>query len=107
MGGPITITHPDIIIFMTIKEAAQLVIQAANLAKRVTISLDMGEPVLIKDLKKNDKTEWVKKCIGQFDTDIEIIYRIKTGEKLYEELLINGESIPTQNPLIFRAKRIL
>jgi len=109
-GGPITITHPEIIrYFMTIKEAAQLVIQAANLSEGGDLFLlDMGEPVLIKNLaKRMIKLSGLslKSKNENPDGDIEIIYTgLRPGEKLYEELLINAESIPTENPLIFRAK---
>ena len=109
-GGPITITHPEIIrYFMTIKEAAQLVIQAANLSEGGDLFLlDMGEPVLIKNLaKRMIKLSGLslKSKHDNPDGDIEIIYTgLRPGEKLYEELLINAESIPTENPLIFRAK---
>ena len=108
-GGPITITHPKIIrYFMTIKEAAQLVIQAANLSEGGDLFLlDMGEPVLIKNLaKRMIKLSGLslKSKSDNPNGDIEIIYTgLRPGEKLYEELLINAESIPTENPLIFRA----
>ncbi len=108
-GGPITITHPKIIrYFMTIKEAAQLVIQAASFSKGGDLFLlDMGEPVLIKDLaikmvKLSGLT--IKSEINE-NGDIEIRYTgLRPGEKLYEELLIDAESKPTENPLIFTAK---
>ena len=108
-GGPITLTHPKIIrYFMTIPEAAQLVLQAATLAKGGDLFLlDMGEPVLIKDLAEqmvrlsglslrddqNPSGEIAITCTG-----------LRPGEKLYEELLIDAESEPTQHPLIFRAQ---
>tara|TARA_Y100001978_G_C23583465_1_gene380137 strand:- start:493 stop:903 length:411 start_codon:yes stop_codon:yes gene_type:complete len=92
---------------MTIKEAAELVLQVINLSKGGDVFLlDMGEPVLIRDLAKQlvnlsgleIKDE--KNPLG----DIEIIYTgLRPGEKLYEELLINGESQKTIHPLIFRA----
>ncbi len=107
-GGPITLTHPQVIrYFMTIPEAAQLVLQAATLAKGGELFLlDMGDPVLIKDLAKqmvrlsglslrdalNPSGEIEIKCTG-----------LRPGEKLYEELLIDAESQPTKHPLIFRA----
>lgn len=109
-GGPITITHPKIIrYFMTITEAAQLVIQAANLSEGGELFLlDMGEPVLIEDLaKKMIKLSGLslKSVQNKNNGDIEITYTgLRPGEKLYEELLINGQSIPTKNPLIFKAK---
>lgn len=107
-GGPITLTHPDIIrYFMTIPEAAQLVLQAAVLAKGGDVFLlDMGEPVRIKDL-----AEQMIRLSGlsirdqlQPAGDIEIrCTGLRPGEKLYEELLIDAESEPTDHPLIFRA----
>ena len=109
VGGPITLTHPDIIrYFMTITEAAQLVLQASVLAEGSDVFLlDMGKPVSIKSLAeqmirlsgldvKNDSNP---------NGDIEIICTgLRPGEKLFEELLINAESEPTEHPLIFRAK---
>ena len=108
-GGPITLTHPEIIrYFMTIPEAAQLVLQAATLAKGGDVFLlDMGEPVLIKAL-----AEQMVRLSGlsirdsrNTNGDVEIVCTgLRPGEKLYEELLIEAESQPTKHPLIFRAK---
>ena len=108
-GGPITLTHPSIIrYFMTIQEAAQLVLQSASLAKGSDLFLlDMGEPVRIKDL-----AEQMVRLSGHSlrdnehpDGDIEIVCTgLRPGEKLYEELLIDAESQPTVHPLIYRAK---
>lgn len=107
-GGPITLTHPEIIrYFMTIPEAAQLVIQASTLAEGGDLFLlDMGEPVRIKDLAE----EMVRlsgltlRDAQNPKGDIEIICTgLRPGEKLYEELLIEAESQPTTHPLIFRA----
>jgi FlaA1/EpsC-like NDP-sugar epimerase len=108
-GGPITLTHPEIIrYFMTIPEAAQLVLQAEQLAQGGDVFLlDMGEPVRIKDL-----AEQMVRLSGLSlrdakhpDGDIEIVYTgLRLGEKLYEELLIDAEAMPTPHPLIFRAK---
>ena len=108
-GGPITLTHPEIIrYFMTIPEAAQLVLQAATLAKGGDVFLlDMGEPVRIKDL-----AEQMVRLSGLSLRDarnpngeIEIVCTgLRPGEKLYEELLIDAESEPTEHPLIFRAQ---
>ena len=108
-GGPITITHPKIIrYFMTIKEASQLVIQAASFSKGGDLFLlDMGAPVLIKDLamKMIKLSGLTIKSENNQNGDIEILYTgLRPGEKLYEELLIDAESIPTENPLIFTAK---
>ncbi len=111
-GGPVTVTHQDIIrYFMTIPEAAQLVIQAgamgANGAGGDVFVLDMGEPVKISELAakmihlmgftiKNEKTP---------DGDIEIEYSgLRPGEKLYEELLIGENPIGTSHPRIMRAE---
>ena len=111
-GGPITLTHPDIIrYFMTIPEAAQLVLQAAVLAKGGEVFLlDMGEPVRIMDL-----AEQMIRLSGlsvrshhQPTGDIEIrCTGLRPGEKLYEELLIDAKSEPTSHPLIFRAQESL
>ena len=111
-GGPITLTHPEIIrYFMTIPEAAQLVIQASTLAKGGDVFLlDMGEPVRIKDL-----AEQMVRLSGlslrdarNTNGDIEIVCTgLRPGEKLYEELLIEAESQPTKHPLIFRARERL
>ena len=108
-GGPITLTHPKIIrYFMTIPEAAQLVIQAATLAAGGEVFLlDMGDPINIKDLavqmiKLNGMTVKDK---NNPDGDIEIkVTGLRPGEKLYEELLIDGKSIPTEHPLIYKAR---
>ena len=108
-GGPITLTHPKIIrYFMTIPEAAQLVIQAATLASGGEVFLlDMGDPINIKDLavqmiKLNGMTVKDK---NNPDGDIEIkVTGLRPGEKLYEELLIDGKSIPTEHPLIYKAR---
>tara|TARA_Y100001954_G_scaffold205531_1_gene227664 strand:- start:898 stop:2769 length:1872 start_codon:yes stop_codon:yes gene_type:complete len=108
-GGPITVTHPEIIrYFMTIPEAATLVLQASVLAQGGDVFLlDMGEPVRIKAL-----AEQMVRLSGLSlrdaehpDGDIEIVCTgLRPGEKLYEELLIDAESQPTAHPLIYRAK---
>ena len=108
-GGPITLTDERIIrYFMTMPEAAQLVIQATALSKGGEVFiLDMGEPVKIKDLAEqmirlsglNVKTR------NNLNGDIEIITTgLRPGEKLYEELLIKDVSMTTPHPLIFKAK---
>ena len=107
-GGPITLTHPEIIrFFMTIPEAAQLVLQAAVLARGGDLFLlDMGEPVRILDLANQMvRLSGLSLRDGQHPQgDIEIICTgLRPGEKLYEELLIDAESEPTSHPLIYRA----
>ena len=107
-GGPITLTSKKVIrYFMTIEEAAQLVIQSASLAKGGEVFLlDMGNPIKIIDLAKqmillSGKTI---KDDNNKKGDIEILITgLKEGEKLYEELLINAKSRKTDHPLIFCA----
>lgn len=99
-GGPITLTHPEIIrYFMTIPEAAQLVIQAGAMAKGGDVFiLDMGEPVKILDLAKNLIQLSGLKLKDEHNPtgDIEITYTgLRPGEKLYEELLIGGDNVST------------
>ena len=107
-GGPITITHPDIIrYFMTIEEAAQLVIQAAKLALGGDLFvLDMGSPVKITELAEQmvNLSGLKLKDESNKNGDIEIVFTgLRPGEKLYEELLIDAECLKTSHPLIFRA----
>ena len=108
-GGPVTVTHPDVIrYFMTISEAAQLVIQATQLSKGGEVYLlDMGEPVKILDLAKQmiRLSGLTIRDKENNDGDIEIkIIGLQPGEKLYEELLIDANSESTPHPLIYRAK---
>ncbi|RYF50788.1 MAG: polysaccharide biosynthesis protein, partial [Cytophagaceae bacterium] len=107
-GGPITITHPDITrYFMTIPEAAQLVVQASAMARGGEVFvLDMGEPVRVVDLARNmielcGLTVRSEDCP---DGDIEIaIVGMRPGEKLYEELLIGDDPRATAHPRIMMA----
>lgn len=101
-GGPVTVTHPDIIrYFMTIPEACRLVLEAAFMGQGNDIFIfDMGKPVKITDMA----CRMIKLAGLQPDKDIEIVYiGLRPGEKLYEELLYNEEnSTPTLNPKIFK-----
>ncbi|WP_254993385.1 polysaccharide biosynthesis protein [Cyanobium sp. BA5m-21] len=108
-GGPITLTHPEIIrFFMTIPEAAQLVLQAAALAEGGDLFLlDMGEPVRILDLARQMvRLSGLRvRDAHTPDGDIEISCTgLRPGEKLYEELLIEASSEATPHPLIYRAR---
>ncbi len=108
-GGPISITHKEVTrYFMTIEEASQLVIQAAVIAKGGDVFLlDMGQPIKIIDLahKMINLSGNTIKNEENINGDIEIIFTgLRKGEKIYEELLIDAESVPTINPLIFTAK---
>ena len=108
-GGPITLTHEDVIrYFMTIEEASLLVIQASVLSNSSgdVFLLDMGEPVLIKDLaEKMIKLSGLSiKDNYSNNGDIEIkITGLRSGEKLYEELLIDAKASSTEHPRIFKA----
>ncbi|WP_228384582.1 polysaccharide biosynthesis protein [Rhodocyclus gracilis] len=107
-GGPITLTHPDITrFFMTIPEAAQLVIQAGAMAQGGEVFvLDMGKPVRILDLAKRmvrlSGLEVIDEQHPNGDIAIDIV-GLRPGEKLYEELLIGDNVEGTTHPLIMRA----
>jgi FlaA1/EpsC-like NDP-sugar epimerase len=107
-GGPITVTHPDIIrYFMTIPEASQLVIQAGTLGKNGEVFvLDMGEPVRIADLA-NKMAHLMGFRIARSEKEvgnIQIKYTgLRPGEKLYEELLIDEGETRTEHPRIMAA----
>lgn len=110
-GGPVTLTHKDIVrYFMTIPEASQLVIQAAALGRGGDVFLlDMGEPVKIADLAKRmiELSGYRVKDEMHPDGDIEIqVTGLRPGEKLYEELLIRDNPMKTEHPRIFRAKEV-
>ncbi|BDX07662.1 hypothetical protein MACH26_31830 [Planctobacterium marinum] len=110
-GGPVTVTHPEINrYFMTIPEAASLVIQAGAMAEGGDVFvLDMGKPVKIADLAKNmiQLMGYTFKPDKYSDGDIEIVYSgLRPGEKLYEELLIGGDVFKTRHPRIMRANEI-
>lgn len=103
-GGPVTITHPDIVrYFMTIPEACELVLQAGTMGKGGEIFVfDMGEPVKILHLAK----KMIKLSGFEPDVDIKIVFTgLRPGEKLYEELLSdNTKTLPTHHEKIMISK---
>lgn len=108
-GGPVTLTHPDITrYFMTIPEAAQLVLQAGAMAKGGEVYvLDMGTPVRIADLARKmiQLSGFTVREPDWPDGDIEIVTTgLRPGEKLYEELLIGDNTLPTSHPRILSAR---
>lgn len=108
-GGPVTVTHREVTrYFMTIPEAAQLVIQAAGMAEGGDVFvLDMGAPVRIMDLARSmiQLVGFSVREPGFTNGDIEIVERgLRPGEKLFEELLIGDSPLPTSHPRIMRAR---
>ncbi|RMH01494.1 MAG: polysaccharide biosynthesis protein [Planctomycetota bacterium] len=103
-GGPVTVTHPDVTrYFMTVQEAAQLVLQAGAMGKGGEVFLlEMGEPVRIADLARS----MIDLTLAATGRRIEIRYTgLRPGEKLHEELLIDSSACePSAHPKIFRAR---
>jgi FlaA1/EpsC-like NDP-sugar epimerase len=99
-GGPVTVTHPEVVrFFMTIPEAVGLVLQASAASRGADVfHLDMGEPVRIADLATN----MIRLSGLEPDRDIEVKFvGLRPGEKLYEELLIEGEDVEsTEHPRV-------
>src|SRR5262249_16506992 len=107
-GGPVTVTHPEVIrYFMTIPEAAQLVIQAGSMATGGDVSvLNMGRPIRIDDLARRmiNLMGFTVQDDAHPDGDIEIVYTgLRGAEKLFEELLIGNQVTGTDHPMIMRA----
>lgn len=108
-GGPLTVTHPEVTrYFMTIAEAAQLVLQAGAMAEGGDVFLlDMGEPLQIVDLAQRmvGLSGLTVRDENHPDGDIEIVFTgLRPGEKLFEELLIGDNPLPTDHPRILRAR---
>ena len=103
-GGPVTVTHPEVTrYFMSIEEASQLILQAAAMGKGGEIFvLEMGTPVRIARMAR----DFIRLCGKEPDSEIEIRYiGLRPGEKLYEELITEGEGIqPTSHPKIMVLK---
>ncbi|MCQ4346611.1 polysaccharide biosynthesis protein [Pseudomonas stutzeri] len=110
-GGPLTVTHPEMTrYFMTIPEAAQLVIQAGSMGDSGDVFvLDMGEPVRIAQMaeKMVHLSGLTVRSEANPEGDIAIEFTgLRPGEKLYEELLIGGNELPTEHPMIMRANEV-
>jgi len=110
-GGPITVTHQDIIrYFMTIPEASQLVLQAGSMGRGGEVFvLDMGEPVKIADLARKmiHLMGLVEKTPDKPEGDIEVVFTgLRPGEKLFEELLIGDDPQGTSHPRIMMAREV-
>ena len=104
-GGPVTVTHPEMTrYFMTIPEASQLVMQAGAMANNAEVFvLDMGKPMRIYDLAKRmiELSGFQPRDADHPNGDIEIVFSgLRPGEKMYEELSINGHLEPTLHPKI-------
>jgi FlaA1/EpsC-like NDP-sugar epimerase len=107
-GGPVTVTHKDVIrYFMTIPEAAQLVLQAGSMGQGGDVFvLDMGKPVRIADLAKRmiSLMGLTVRDEDNLDGDVEIVFTgLRPAEKLFEELLIGTNVTGTEHPMIMRA----
>jgi FlaA1/EpsC-like NDP-sugar epimerase len=107
-GGPVTVTHPDVTrYFMTIPEAAQLVLQASGMARGGEVFiLDMGEPVRIVELARRmvELSGLTVREPSDPGGDVTIEFTgLRPGEKLYEELLVDGSASPTEHPMVMRA----
>ena len=108
-GGPVTVTDKDVMrYFMTIPEASSLVLQAGEMSTGGEVFiLDMGEQIKIYDLAKKlihlSGRNYIE-SEGQLEDGIQILeVGLRPGEKMYEELLISGSEIKTDNPKIFKA----
>ena len=107
-GGPVTVTHPEVTrYFMSIPEAAQLILQAGSLGTGGDVFvLDMGEPVRIADLARN-MIRLAGRTVRDAERpngDIEVVFTgLRPGEKMFEELVIGADLVPTSHPAILKA----